>query len=127
MDDYSYSKKLISDFNQAGLQIIRLDSLWNKCNNLAPKGMLKEWNWQLDRVKQELSSDMADVDGEENSKKPNSYYMKIKEINAKIQQECNNKEELYRYLMEKERILRRLEDKAGKGSKKRYEDEDLID
>lgn len=125
-EDFS-NDKLVSEFNEAGYQIQRLHFLYTLCNNFAIKGEFKEWNWRLDRIAIELSTDMIDEDGIEKSEKLDSFYQRLKLINEDISKSWNNKEKLYQFLMQKECLLRLLQNKAGKGSKKREEDEDAMD
>ena len=119
--------KLLSTFNEAGFQIQRLNYIWTLCNSLAPSGKLSAWNWQLDRAYMELSNDMWDDDGEEESEKENSYYQRIEQINSDIDKNWKKKTELYKCLQKKEQLLRRLQDDSGKGSRKSIVDEDLMD
>jgi len=120
-------QKLVSDFNEAGFQIQRLHLIWTSCNYLASHGRLTDWNWKLDRAFVELTKDMDDEDGEEESRKKDSYYQKILEIDKEILQNQKSRTKLYRCLIRKEQMLRRLQEACGKGSKKKSEGEDLMD
>jgi len=110
--------KLTSEFNEAGLQIQRLNYIWQSCNHLGYTGQLEKWNWQLDRAYIELSNDIWDEDGEERSKKKDSHYQKIMQINSDIDRFWNDKKKLYKILTKKEQILRKIQDASGKGSRK---------
>jgi len=120
-------KKLISDFNEAKLQILRLHGLWSDCHRLSYSGELKKLNWKLDRVAVELSHDMWDGDGKMKSEQEESFYQRLKSINSKIKTDWDKKNDLYHLLLEKEMILRELQNAAGKGGRKRREDADLMD
>jgi hypothetical protein len=117
--------KLISLFNDAALQIQRLNYIWQKCNNYAVSGNFISWNWQLDRAFVELSNDIWDEDKKMYSKEKGAWYQKIMDVDERIREE-RNKKELYKLLMEKEQYLRRVQDLSGKGSKKREKEEDLM-
>lgn len=127
-EDFS-SKKLISDFNEAGFQIQRLHFLYTLCNNFATKGEFREWNWRLDRIALELNTDMIDEDGKEESDKDNSFYQRLKIVNTEIALSFSKKdrEAQYKNLMKKEALLRLLQYRSGKGGKKRHEDADFFD
>lgn len=120
-------KKLISDFNEAKLQILRLHGLWSDCHRLSCSGKLTLWNWKLDRVYVELTNDMWDEDKEKKSKKPESFYQRILKVNDDISKEEVVGKKLYKLLTEKEMILRELQNAAGKGGRKREEDADVMD
>lgn len=119
--------KLVSDFNEAGFQIQRLHEIWTSCNYLASHGRLIDWNWKLDRAFIELTKDMDDEDGKEESEKEESYYQKILAIDKEILQNQKSRRNQYRCLIRKEQMLRRLQEACGKGSKKKTEGADLMD
>jgi len=126
IDDYDVEKKkLISDFNEAKFQIFRLHDIWDQCNVLSCSGKLMEWKWKLDAAWRELRKDAKDYDeGKEDDE--DSFKKKIERANALIKL-CKSNDSLYSALSDKEMILRELQDASGKGSKKRREDEDLMD
>jgi len=86
-------------------QIYRLNSLWEECGRLANHGNLIAWNWRLDTIWRELSTDAEDKDFDE-----------IKKINNEIGENKKDKEKLYPILNKKEIFLRKLQNKQGKGS-----------
>jgi hypothetical protein len=115
---FNDSKKFISDFNEGALQIMRLNYLWQQCNNYASQGLMEEWKWKLDRIWIELSADAY--------KKDKIYYsLKLKLINKKIQK-AKDKDELYVYLQKKEIFLKQLQDEVGKGSKRSQTFENIM-
>ena len=123
----SERKKLISDFNEAKLQILRLHGLWSDCHHLSCSGKLIQLNWKLDRIYIELINDMWDEDKVKKSKEPKSFYQRILEINGDISKEGTGGNKFYKLLIEKEMILRELQNAAGKGGRKSEEDADVMD
>ena len=104
----------LSKYNQGMPQLFRLDALWQKLNLLMPSGKLIDSNWVLDRVWLELIGDADDKDE-----------IKFKELNEKVLSQ-RNKYKLYNTLMEKEKFLRILQNKQGKGSAYEAPEEDEI-
>jgi len=133
MEDEGYSgikDDLISDFNEAKNQIMRLGNSWNLFSNAMLSGNFmgdKGANWILDNVFGELSTDAEkqdkDIDFKEEIKK---YEVKIKKINELIGEYRDDDTKLYKILRMKEKILRRLQDVAGKGARYSYADEDMM-
>lgn len=123
-NDYSDKKELLSSFNEAKFQIIRLHSLWQKCNTLSQTGQLTRWKWDLDTIWRELSPDALAID--KNKEDKEKYSTKIKELNENIAK-SKGKDDIYQALQEKEIFLRCLQDEVGKGSKRTDRDEDDID
>jgi len=122
-DEYLNERKnLISDFNQAKFQILRLNDRWERCHTFAHSGKLDDWKWELNDAWRELSVDAFYED--EGKKKADTFSYKIGKLNELIAKNQNNRAKLYRILETKEIMLRRLEDRAGKGSKRREADED---
>lgn len=117
-------KELLSDFNEARLQILRLSNSWELCKSAARSGDLIKWNWELDTIWRELSADATNKSIITDTRK---YPNKIREINVLFAQCKNNPDKLYQVLDLKERILKRLQDEVGKGSKRSSTDEDDID
>jgi len=135
--DYLEGKKdLISSFNEAKFQIIRLHLLYQSCNTLSQSGSLDKWKWRLDSMWRELSPDAKEKDGypgnefkqwlEEGIKKEGTYIYTITKLNEEI---ANAKTDnaIYDALQKKEIFLRCLQDDVGKGSKRSSSDEDDID
>ena len=121
-------KELISDFNEAKFQILRLHLLWQSCNSLSQSGKLIQWKWKLDIIWRELSVDAAEKDKSIDNDK-DKYFTRVKELNNNIAkaEEQKNLEELYETLQKKEIFLRQLQEDAGKGSRKHAHDEDDMD
>lgn len=111
--------KAISQFNEAGYQIKRLNNIWVLCAALRERGMYAECRWKLDSAETEL---WIDIEQE-------GYKEKIKTINKEIEKASSNinKDLFYRSLIEKEKLLRKVQEKVGKGGKKTDPDEDDMD
>jgi len=119
---------LTSDFNEAKNQIMRLGNSWNQFSSAMLSGNFmgdKGANWVLDNVFGELSTDAEkqDADTKEEIEK---YEIKIKKINKLIGEYRDDEVKLYKILRMKEKILRRLQDVAGKGARYSYADEDMM-
>ena len=121
-------KELISDFNEAKFQILRLHLLWQSCNSLSQSGKLIQWKWKLDTMWRELSVDAAEKD-KTIEKDKDKHFTRVKELNKSIAkaQKDDNRAELYDTLQKKEIFLRQLQEDAGKGSRKHAHDEDDMD
>ena len=50
-------KELISDFNEAKFQILRLHLLWQSSNSFSQSGKLIQWKWKLETIWREVSVD----------------------------------------------------------------------
>lgn len=115
----------ISKINSAALINLRLNSLWNDCNNHARSGQFSNWNNDLDCIWRELGGDVK-----EDGKREKTFYTiesSLQELFKGIdlnQDGFISKEELdktkmsklYMQLSKKELFLRRLMNKQGKGS-----------
>ncbi len=128
-NEYLNAKKdLTSDFNEAKLQVYRLNNSWERFSTAIRSGRFMEdkgANWELDDIYGELSHDEEIKD--EFKEGTNKYSYKINKLNELIAKHKDDDVKLYKILRMKERILRRLQDEAGKGSKRSSEDEDDID
>jgi len=112
------NKRLVSDFNEAKLQILRLNNSWVLSNNYRRNGKLVNWRWELDTIHDELSS-KAD-------KRSDDYRIKIEKIDKEIEEHID-KENLYNLLRKKHRYLKFVQDDIGMGGKMRREDEEDLD
>lgn len=108
----------VSNFNEAGLQIARLNNTWNRCHQFSTKGKYKEWFWELCRAWIELRSDAIRLKG---GKKINIFFLKNKYFQRLVKKNLHSRSNLFNVLSEYEGFLRYLQDKAGKGGS--YEDE----
>jgi hypothetical protein len=107
-----------SKFNDAVMQIMRLNACWQNCKHYRTSGNLNAWRWELDYAWSELTPDAIRKKG--NNINENEYFTLVKALNKLITMNKNNTGLLYKYLDLKEKFLRKLQDEAGKGSK--YED-----
>lgn len=105
-----------SKYNSAQLDLFRLNSLWQKSHHYAEKGLLQKWNIVLDRIYQELSNDTKEEDDEIFD----GFQNKIKTIPKNKSNSINS---IYEMLNLKERFLRKLQNKQGKGTS--YDDYDF--
>jgi len=129
-DNYFDEKKgMTSDFNEAKLQIFRLNNSWERYSTAIRNGNFLDnggANWELDDIFGELSTDaeQLDVNKEENER----YHHKLDKLNSLISSNRDNEVKLYKIMRTKEKILRRLQDESGKGSKRSsIGDDDDID
>ncbi|GAG54187.1 unnamed protein product [marine sediment metagenome] len=129
VNEYLEAKRdLTSDFNEAKLQVFRLNNSWERFSTAIRSGKFmddKGANWELDDIHGELSHDEELQD--EHKLEIEKYSYKINKLNGLIAEYRDDDTKLYKILRMKERILRRLQDEAGKGSKRSSEDEDDID
>ncbi len=112
-DNFDDSKKLVSVYNEAQLQIMRLNNIWTKCHNYAQTGNLSAYKWQLDRAWIELSADAEKLN-------KNHYFKAIDLINSAISRSKSD-DSLYNLLIKKEIFLKLLQEDSGKGGKRKRE------
>lgn len=115
--------KLISEFNEAKFQIARLHNLWMEARNYREKGNLVALRWALDSATIELHSDAERLDSDSSK---NKYIEELNEIDLHISEAIleKNMSNLYHLLVEKEKLLRNIQESAGKGAKLKPSDED---
>ncbi len=118
--------KLISEFNEAKWQIFRLNNLWIECRRLREHGRLIGVRWRLDSATIELWNDAIRLD--KDKKEEEKYTTKLEKLDKEIETCCKNKDfnELYKKLIEKERVLREIQEESGKGARYKSADEELI-
>lgn len=107
-------------------QLKRLNLLYLIAMSRRHSGKLEEWRWVLDSVEIELHPDMKRMAESKNTKI--NWIEKINKINKKINEAFKNRDpsEQYKYLKIKEKIMRWVQDKAGKGTKLAEEEESLF-
>lgn len=108
MKEHEFDK--ISAFNDAVGQIARLNVIWQACNRLSKAGRFIDWNNELDIAYRELHSDIVEF-------KLKGEHATYKVTDKLITENFNNKAVLYKLLVKKETVLRRIQDLVGKGSK----------
>ena len=101
MEEEKKDKKT-AEFNESMLQILRLNDLWKEIARFRQKGELDKAKWGLDSAETELTEDAEDFD------EKNDFIEKLENINNKIK---NTKSlvSLYKYLLEKEKLLRKIQ------------------
>ena len=111
--------KKLSQYNEAGFQIQRLHNIWLDTRLAREKGNLKQVRWKLDSAEVELSEDIDEHD--EGKKDEEKFSKKLEKINENIGTTSKEKEitNFYINLMKKEKLLRKIQNKAGKGAKYR--------
>lgn len=122
----NYEDQEFSKFNEAGLQIQRLDNFWRLAESSALQGNLTRWRWVLDSIWRELYSDvMRQPDSKDLIDKNNLMRKKIQEKSNEINSIPGEKKtitklnlygELYELLNSRHEFLKWIQDqKAGKG------------
>jgi len=114
-------EKLISQYNEAKLQIFRLHNIWLQARIYREAGKLEKLRWVLDSAKLELNTDAVRLD-----KEGSTFLSDLKAIEEEIKKTVDGKDpaQTYNKLIEKEIILRNIQEEAGKGGKLRYEDDE---
>jgi hypothetical protein len=123
-----YSERRISEFNEAAFQIQRLHSIWVECKMRRQLGDLPGIRTALDSASIELWVDAIKIDDRE--KKENGFQKKINAVDKEIEYVIEKKDitslkNLYKLLIIKEKLLRQLQEEAGKGGKTKLEDDDF--
>ena len=117
--EFSDNKISLSDFNEAGFQILRLHILWCDCSKFSRSGRFDEWKWTLDNVWLELSPDA------EQTKNPDKYKKELK-LRDKMIALSKTKNETYYALKKKQEFLKKLQDYVGKGTKRSHGYEQIM-
>lgn len=120
-----------SKINSGMLQVFRLDFLWKEANKYAIVGNYRKWNETLDRIWCELVGDVEKDDIEKEFNRLDSDYGKsskqplTKGFKGFTKEDFENFSKQKKTLMEKEKFLRRLQNKQGKGTAYDEEDDDF--
>lgn len=127
MEYLDTEEKLISEFNEAKWQIFRLNNLWNECRHLRERGDLIGVRWKLDSAAVELWNDAIRLDKDKKDDKE-KYGRRITDLETEIEKAVKEKKHgiLYQKLIEKEKILREIQEAAGKGAKLKSADDDYM-
>jgi len=122
-----YEDKLTSDYNEAAFQISRLQNIKLQCENARANGNLIRYKWKLQSFEIELCADIERLDDDEDDEKKR-YSKKVEKINNQIATAENSKniKKMFEFLMDKEKLLRLIQEAAGKGSRLRPQDDDLM-
>jgi hypothetical protein len=120
-----FEETMKSEISDAILQIFRLDHLWTACRFAREDGDYYSWRWKLDSILLELNADALRMDEET---KENHYIKDLEIIEREIEIAFSRKlfSKMYPNLFKKEKLLRLIQEKSGKGSKLRSSEEDGI-
>ena len=111
----SDSERKLSKYNSAMAQQMRLDFLWQRCNELSCAGNLQSWNWKLDALWRELSADATPEEA-----------VTIDDINERYIKVIKDKGKMYQILIQKEIALRKIQNNQGKGTNYADSEEDMM-
>lgn len=108
-------EQLISEFNEAKFQILRLHNLWTESKQYRTSGDLKNCRWVLDSAEVELEVDIEKLD----ENKDNNYREQLDKIEKNLEQSKKHLQvgKFYTCLIEKEKLLRKIQNEAGKGGR----------
>jgi hypothetical protein len=129
--DGDYSERRISEFNEAIFQIQRLHALWIECKSRRQNGDLIGLRYSLDSAEIELSVDAGKIDKENHKEdSPDGYNSRLKKVNEEIDKIVENKDinsfrSIYKLFLNKEKMLRQLQEDSGKGSKTKLEGDEF--
>lgn len=110
----------ISRYNEAAMQIMRLNDLWLKAEFYANRGLLVKWKFILDSVWRELYSD---VKRKVDSVKTINDNIKLKKAISK----SKLSHEMYAALNDRHEFLKEVQDSVGKGGMYMDADDDAFD
>lgn len=124
--DYENSgEKLLSEYNEAKFQIIRLHNLWVNCNNYRRTAQLQHLAWELDTIWDEISS-KAMLHDKKLSEKVVVIDKKISSI--KDDDRIDNFDGVFYYLLrQKYRLLKWIQEVIGMGGKMKEDKKELMD
>ncbi|UCD21007.1 MAG: hypothetical protein JSW08_00450 [archaeon] len=114
-------ERTTSEFNEAQLQIYRLHNIWLECRVARSIGDLVKYKWKLLDAEVELWNDAKRVDKQQKT----TYVKKLNELNEEINPSKTEEDlkKIFNKLIDKEKVLRALQDAAGKGAKYTVQDE----
>jgi hypothetical protein len=117
----------ISQYNQAIKEVDRLDEYWGAVSRCRKQGNLIGYKWALLDVELELIEDVERLD--KNINDESKFELRFKKLDKEIlyYEIKRNSVNLFLSLVEKEKLLRLLENRAGKGGKLKDIDEDEMD
>ena len=99
-----------SKYNEASMQIMRLNNLWTRIEDCANKGELMRWQNLLDSIWRELFADTSHLKEPEKTIRMNKY-LKLKVLVAASE----TRTEWNKALNERHEFLKQLQDDVGKG------------
>jgi hypothetical protein len=141
MEETDYKNKTTSFFNEGVMQLQRLHNIWLDIRKFREAGEFDKAKGGLMSAYVELSPDIESLDLKYGKRKLDSsgidktYKIKLNEIDKALDDAASNKKsiimkkrlDVYNLLIEKEIILRRIQEESGKGAKYKSVDEDELD
>lgn len=118
MSNFNDKKQLLSEYNEAGYQILRLHDCWVDCAKFSREGSFDKWQWTLDVIWMELCADALKKNYDKYNKELNLCDKRISLAKNKLQK--------YYALKKKQEFLKILQDDVGKGSKRTEHFEDMM-
>ena len=110
-----------SKYNEAMLQIMRLNDSWVRCNNFATSGQFIKWRSELDVIWRELFADIKKIEPEKEEVIKKLFSSEVKTI-YDLHQELKDKikeaktSEIYDAIDARHRFLKDIQDAVGKGA-----------
>jgi hypothetical protein len=135
MEDQDYKSKTTSFFNEGVMQLQRLHNIWLDIRKFREAGEFDKAKGSLMSAYVELSPDVESLDSKfgkrkmDNSGIDKNYKTKLNELDKSLDDAASKMKriEVYKLLVEKEIILRRVQEESGKGAKYKSSDEDELD
>ena len=123
MEDYEDKRgKELSEFNEMTYQIQRIHNKFLELAIARRHGNFTTASWILDEIEVEFWYDAEKLDKQEHT----TYIPDIENFNKEIRKNMilHNFNEVYRLLIGKEKLLRKVQNECGKGARYRNEDDD---
>jgi len=122
------SDERISTYNSMEQIIFRINDLWAKFNYHVLQGNLIKSNWVLDRLWGEFVTDATTPETKKKKEEEDdtTIFENLQKEYGTIHK-LKEREKLYLFLMKKEKFLRLLQDKQGKGVKHQESALDYMD
>jgi len=119
MEENQYSSDNISEYNESALKTMRLAECWNRCNVQKSVGNLIGWKVELDIAADEILPDAELLLSIADYK---LFAGKLSKIHKKIIEAEKEKSKAKRtfWLRQRERTLRLINNKIGRGVKIKY-------
>lgn len=123
--DRQFREKEVTEYNEMGFKIQRLHNMWLGITHAREQGSFDSCRWKLDSVEAELAFEMERLDGDEGFK----YNDQVKKINEKIDDVFIKRQRrgIYESLLKKEKLLRKIQQEAGMGTRYKGMDDDNMD
>lgn len=118
------NKTLTSSHHLTVSQNIELRRLLNECNRLRVLGNLVKWKFTLDAIQSELNHDMEKLDDKSKGKEIKLCSQVTTVLDKLKRANPIDKQNAYELLQEYEKLLRKIQELSGKGTKRVYDDED---